>query len=70
MFIVLYVDDVLMVWKQREILEMVKRRLQEILEMKGLGTSTFLLRIELMRQGGGGLFLVQTKVCFRGAAEV
>ena len=26
-FFALYVDDVLMVWKQREVLEMVKRRL-------------------------------------------
>ena len=42
-FIALYVDELLMVWKRREVLEMVKRRIQEKLEIKDLGVATFLL---------------------------
>ena len=61
MFIALYVDDLLMLWKKREALELVKRRLQDRFEMKDLGTATFLLGIELRRQGAGGLLLVQQK---------
>lgn len=49
MFIALFADDLLMVWKQRDVLEMVKRRLQERFEVKDLGTTTFLLGIELRR---------------------
>ena len=45
-FIALYVDDLLMVWKRKEVLEMVKRKLQEKFEMKDLGVATFLLGIE------------------------
>ena len=61
MFIALYVDDLLMMWMQREVLEMVKRRLHERFEVKDLGTTTFLNGIELRRQGEGDLLLVQQK---------
>ena len=60
-FIALYVDDLLMLWKKREALDSVKKRLQERFEMKDLGTATFLLGIELRRQGAGDLLLVQQK---------
>ena len=60
-FIALYVDDLLMMWMQREVLEMVKRRLHERFEVKDLGTTTFLNGIELRRQGEGDLLLVQQK---------
>lgn len=54
-FIALYVDDMLMAWKQREVLSTftVKNSLQDIFEMKDLGTATFLLRMESRRHGGG-----------------
>ena len=58
-FIALYVDDLLMVWEESEVLEMVKRGLRERFEMNDLGIATFLLKIELRRQGGGDLLLVQ-----------
>ena len=48
-FIALYVDDLLMVWKRREVLEMVKRRLQEKFEMKDLGALTHILGVEVKR---------------------
>ena len=65
-FIALYVDDLLMVWKRREVLEMVKRRLRQRFEMKDLGTATFLLEIELRRRGGWNLLLVHLMGIFGG----
>ena len=52
MFFALYVDDLVMVWKQREVVEMVKRSLQKRFEMQDLGTSNFLLGMELRRHRG------------------
>ena len=60
-FIALYMDVLLMVWKGGEVLEMVKRSLQERYEMKDLGTATFLLGVELRRHERGDLLLVQHK---------
>ena len=60
-FIALYVDDLLMVWKSREALDHVKGKLQEKFDMKDLGVATFLLGIELRRQEGGNLLMVQEK---------
>ena len=55
-----------MVWKQREVLEMVKSSLQNRFEMKDLGTSIFLLGIELRRHGGGVSLACAVEVCFKG----
>lgn len=60
-FISLYVDCLLMVWKEREVLEMAKRRLQEKFEMKELGMAKKLLGIELRRHEGFDLLMVQQK---------
>ena len=60
-FIALYVDDLLMMWKSREVLDHVKSKLQEKFDMKDLGVATFLLGIELRRKDGGDLFMVQQK---------
>lgn len=70
MFIALCVDDLLMMWKQREVLEMVKRLLQERFEMKDLGRATFLLGIEFKETRWGGSLACATKVCFRGYEEI
>lgn len=59
-FIALYVDDLLMVWKEREVLEMLKRRLQEEFEMMKIGIATFLLGMELRRYEGGDLLMMQS----------
>ena len=60
-FISLYVDDVLMVWKSREALDHIKGNLQEKFDMKDLGVATFLLGIELRRQEVGNPLMVQEK---------
>ena len=60
-FIALYVDDLLMVWKSRKVLDLVKEKLQEKFDMKDLGGETFLLGIELRRKEGGDMMLVQQK---------
>ena len=43
LFIALYVDDLLIVWKIREALDHVKGKLKGKFDMKDLGTETFLL---------------------------
>ena len=57
-FIALYVDDLLMVWKSRKVLDLVKEKLREKFDMKDLGVATFLLGIELRRKEGGDMLLV------------
>ena len=44
-FIAHYVDDLIMMWKIREVLDHVKSKLQEKFDMKDLGVATFLLGI-------------------------
>lgn len=70
MFIALYVDDLPMGWKRREVLEIVKRSLRERFEMHDLGMSSFLLVIELRRHGGGRSLASAAKACFRGSVDI
>ena len=60
-FIALYVDDLLMVWKSRKVLDLVKEKLQEKFDMKDFGVASFLLGMELRRKEGGDMLLVQEK---------
>ena len=60
-FISLYVDDLLMMWKERERLEEVKRVLAANFKLRDLGSSTFLLGIGITRPEEGGIFLGQSK---------
>ena len=48
-------------WKIREVLDHVKRKLQEKFDMKDLGVATFFLGIELRRKEGDNLFMVHEK---------
>ena len=60
-FIALYVDDLLIMWKSMPVLKQVKEQLQKRFKMKDLGTAIFLLGIELRRTANGDLLLVQEK---------
>ena len=55
----LYVDDLLLVWGDKESLLSVKGSLSEHFKMKDLGSATYLLGVEIRRRSGGGYFLVQ-----------
>ena len=61
MFIALYVDDLLMVWKSRKVLDLVKETLQQKFDIIDLGVATFLLGMELRRKEGGDMLRVQQK---------
>ena len=58
-FLALYVDDLLLVWGDKESLLSVKGSLSEHLKMKDLGSAKYLLGVEIRRRSGGGYFLVQ-----------
>ena len=45
-FVALYVDDLLIVWNNKESLAKLKERLKEHFKMKDLGSAQFLLGVE------------------------
>ena len=55
-------DDLPTVWKRKGKLDLVKRSLNERFEMKDLGTTTFLLGIELRRHGGGDVRTLKREI--------
>ena len=60
-FPALYVDDLLLVWSDKESLLSVKESLSDHFKMKDLGLAEYLLGVETRRRSGGGYFLVQEK---------
>ena len=60
-FLALYVDDLLLVWGDKDSLLSVKGSLSEHFKMKDLGLGLYLLGLEIRRRSGGGYFLVQEK---------
>ena len=58
-FLALYVDDLLLVWGDKESLLSVKGSLSEHFKMKDLGSAKYLVGVEIWRRSGGGYFLVQ-----------
>ena len=60
-FVALYVDDLLIVWKNNQSKEEVKERLKIHFKMKDLGSAQFLLGVEIRRRLEGGYFMVQEK---------
>ena len=57
-FLALYVDDLLLVWLDKESLLSVKGSLSDD---EGPGSAEYLLGVEIRRRLGGGYFLVQEK---------
>ena len=60
-FLALYVDDLMLVWKNRKCMERVKRKLRDNFRMKDLGSAHYLLGVEIRRNLEGGYFIVQEK---------
>ena len=60
-FLALYVDDLLVVWFDKESLLSVKGSLSDNFKMKDLGSAEYLLGVEIRRRSGGGYFLVHEK---------
>ena len=60
-FLALYVDDLLLVWKNKKCMEWVKRKLRDNFWMKDLESAQYLLGVEIKRKLEGGFFIVQEK---------
>ena len=56
----LYVDDILILGSSLKVIEEVKEFLSKNFEMKDLGEVDVILNIKLLREGDGGLTLLQT----------
>ena len=56
----LYVDDILIFGSSLKVIEEVKGFLSKSVEMKDLGKADVILNIKLLREGDGGVTLLQT----------
>ena len=56
----LYVDDILIFGSSLKVIEEVKGFLTNNFEMKDLGEANVILNIKLLREGGGGVTLLQS----------
>ena len=56
----LYVDDILIFGSSLKVIEEVKEFLSKNFEMKDLGEVDVILNIKLLREGDGGVTLLQT----------
>jgi hypothetical protein len=58
----LYVDDILIFGSSLKVIEEVKKFLSSNFEMKDLGEADVILNIKLLREGDGGVTLLQSHV--------
>ena len=60
MIMCLYVDDILIFGTNLNVIEEVKSFLSQSFEMKDMGVADVILNIKLLRDGNGGVTLVQS----------
>jgi hypothetical protein len=70
-YLVLYVDDMLLIGNNKEIIQDVKTQLSSKFDMKDIGAANFILGMEIKRDGKNRkLWLNQEKICRDNIAEV